>query len=82
MLALLLIFILSSPQQQVHIDKLLGPRESRCLQAIEADPKDADLYVGRAATHLKLEQIIEAANDANKAVDLDPRNSRAYLRKG
>jgi len=51
-------------------------------EAVSKAPQCADLYVSRAAVHLKLEDFTSAIADANKAVGLDPTNSKAYLRKG
>ena len=51
-------------------------------QAIKEDPKDAELFARRAAAHLKLKEYIEAATDANKAIELDPQAFRGYLMKG
>ena len=51
-------------------------------QAIKEDPKDAELFARRAAAHLKLKEFIEAATDANKAIELDPKAFRGYLMKG
>lgn len=52
------------------------------LQAIAADTHSAELYANRAQTHLKLENFIEAVEDASKALELDPRLSKAHSRKG
>jgi tetratricopeptide (TPR) repeat protein len=51
-------------------------------QAIETSPQCAELYVLRAAVHLKTENFTSAIADSNKAISLDPNNSKAYLRKG
>jgi suppressor of G2 allele of SKP1 len=51
-------------------------------QAIEVSPQCAELYVLRAAVHLKTENFTSAIADSNKAITLDPNNSKAYLRKG
>ena len=39
-------------------------------------------FAARAQTHLKLENYLEASGDAQKAIDLDPRLGKAYLRRG
>lgn len=52
------------------------------LQAITAQPENAGLYSARAQTHIKLEDWLSAAEDAGKAVQLDPRNAKAQFRKG
>jgi len=51
-------------------------------QAIEIAPQSADLLVARAAVHLKLDDFPAAIGDANKAIQLDSGNPKAYLRKG
>lgn len=52
------------------------------MQALAADPQSAELYANRAQTRLKLENYLEAVEDASKALDLNPRLSKAHLRKG
>jgi suppressor of G2 allele of SKP1 len=51
-------------------------------QALKADPDNATLYTGRAATYVKLEQHIEASEDAGKAIALDSKQTEAYLQRG
>jgi suppressor of G2 allele of SKP1 len=51
-------------------------------QAITAASNVAELYVSRAALHIKMENFTAAISDANKAISIDPKNSKAYLRKG
>ena len=51
-------------------------------QAIDASPEDAALYSQRAQTHIKLENFIDAADDAGKAIELDPKTGRHHHRKG
>ncbi|KAG1367743.1 protein SGT1 [Cocos nucifera] len=51
-------------------------------QALELDPKNADLYADRAQAYIKLQNYTEAVADANRAIELDPLLSKAYLRKG
>ncbi|WOL08314.1 hypothetical protein Cni_G17067 [Canna indica] len=51
-------------------------------QALDLEPRNADLFADRAQTNLKLEKFTEAVVDANKAMELDPSISKAYLRKG
>jgi suppressor of G2 allele of SKP1 len=50
--------------------------------AIEKASDSSELHVLRAAVHLKLENFTKAISDCNKAIVLDPTNSKAYLRKG
>ncbi|XP_061344059.1 protein SGT1 homolog A-like [Gastrolobium bilobum] len=51
-------------------------------QAIHLDPNNADLFADRAQAHIKLNAFTEAVSDANKAIQLNPSLSKAYLRKG
>ncbi|KAL8210883.1 hypothetical protein R6Q57_005320 [Mikania cordata] len=51
-------------------------------QAIVYDPNNSELYSDRAQANIKLKNLTEAVADANKAIDLDPSNPKAYLRKG
>ena len=51
-------------------------------QAIAADPENAGVYSARAQTHIKLEDWLAAAEDAGKAVQLDPSSAKAHFRKG
>ncbi len=54
----------------------------RLRQAIDASPNDPSLYSQRAQTHIKLENYLEAAEDAGKAIELDPKTGRHHHRKG
>uniref|UniRef100_A0A1D1YXX0 Protein SGT1 homolog n=1 Tax=Anthurium amnicola TaxID=1678845 RepID=A0A1D1YXX0_9ARAE len=51
-------------------------------QALDMDPKNADLLADRAQANIKLKGFTEAVADANRAIELDPLMSKAYLRKG
>ncbi|KAF5772295.1 putative CS domain, SGS domain, HSP20-like chaperone, tetratricopeptide repeat-containing [Helianthus annuus] len=51
-------------------------------QAILIDPTNADLFSDRAQANIKLHNFTEAVSDANKAIELDRSNPKAYLRKG
>ncbi|XP_072999311.1 protein SGT1 homolog [Typha latifolia] len=51
-------------------------------QALDIDPRNADLYADRAQANIKLENYTEAVADANRAIQLDPSMTKAYLRKG
>lgn len=50
--------------------------------AIEADGTIAEYFVKRSQTYIKLTQYEAAEEDASKACELDPSNSKAFLRKG
>uniref|UniRef100_A0A5B7B960 SGT1 n=1 Tax=Davidia involucrata TaxID=16924 RepID=A0A5B7B960_DAVIN len=51
-------------------------------QAINLNPKSADLFADRAQANIKLNSFTEAVADANKAIEFDPSMVKAYLRKG
>ncbi|XP_058779150.1 protein SGT1 homolog [Vicia villosa] len=51
-------------------------------QAILLDPTKPELYADRAQANIKLNNFTEAVADANKAIELNPSLSKAYLRKG
>ncbi|KAI3731339.1 hypothetical protein L1987_62527 [Smallanthus sonchifolius] len=51
-------------------------------QAILINPTNADLFSDRAQANIKLQNFTEAVSDANKAIELDSSNPKAYLRKG
>ncbi|KAI9160299.1 hypothetical protein LWI28_006951 [Acer negundo] len=50
-------------------------------QAIAISPTNAELFADRAQANIKLKNLTEAVADANKAIELDPSMSKAYLRK-
>jgi suppressor of G2 allele of SKP1 len=49
---------------------------------LELEPSNGSIWEARAHAHIKLEQYVEAAADALKAIELDPGLAKAYLRKG
>ncbi|KEH26376.1 putative SGS domain, HSP20-like chaperone, acetyltransferase A, auxiliary subunit [Medicago truncatula] len=51
-------------------------------QAITLDPLKPEFYADRAQAHIKLNNFTDAVADANKAIELNPSLSKAYLRKG
>eukprot|EP00250_Pteridium_aquilinum_P000770 c10934_g1_i1 orf=145-1248(+) len=52
-------------------------------KAIAADPDNAaSLLTSRAQANLKLQNFTDAVADANKAIELNPSISKAFLRKG
>ncbi|KAG5617123.1 hypothetical protein H5410_016947 [Solanum commersonii] len=51
-------------------------------QAITMSPMNPELFADRAQANIKLNYFTEAVVDANKAIELDPTMSKAYLRKG
>lgn len=51
-------------------------------KAIDQQVDDAKLYSNRSAAYLELQQYEEALKDAQTTINLDPRWSKGYLRKG
>ncbi|PWA80795.1 SGT1-like protein [Artemisia annua] len=51
-------------------------------QAIALDPQTSHLFSDRSQANIKLNNFTEAVADANKAIELDSSNAKAYLRKG
>ncbi|GMH41221.1 hypothetical protein BSKO_09131 [Bryopsis sp. KO-2023] len=51
-------------------------------KALETLSGNADVYARRAQAHLQLDNHLDAAEDAGKAIELDPTLAKAYLRKG
>ncbi|KAL8148347.1 protein SGT1 homolog [Apium graveolens] len=51
-------------------------------QAISLNPKHPELYADRAQANIKLLHFTEAVADANRAIEMDPSMTKAYLRKG
>lgn len=51
-------------------------------QVINERGKTAELLAARSQTYTAMEKYVEALEDANKAIELDPNSSQGYLRKG
>ena len=51
-------------------------------RAIALDSQNPDFYVNRSHTLQKLEKYQESKKDAEKAIELNPSEAKAYLRKG
>ncbi|KAF3940407.1 hypothetical protein ABW19_dt0203583 [Dactylella cylindrospora] len=51
-------------------------------QALQLTPRSAALYSNRSATYLQLGQLEQALADADRAVQYDPKWSKAYRRRG
>ncbi|KAI4351624.1 hypothetical protein L6164_005967 [Bauhinia variegata] len=51
-------------------------------QAIDLNPRSAELFSDRAQVNIKLNNFTEAVADANRAIELNPKLSKAYYRKG
>ncbi|KAL6581483.1 Cochaperone protein [Orobanche minor] len=51
-------------------------------QAIALSPNNAELFADRAQANIKLQNFTDAVADANKAIQLDAKIAKAYLRKG
>eukprot|EP00283_Hemiselmis_rufescens_P003945 CAMPEP_0173418440 /NCGR_PEP_ID=MMETSP1357-20121228/595_1 /TAXON_ID=77926 /ORGANISM="Hemiselmis rufescens, Strain PCC563" /LENGTH=143 /DNA_ID=CAMNT_0014380929 /DNA_START=31 /DNA_END=458 /DNA_ORIENTATION=+ len=73
---------LSNEANALFVDEDYDSALDLYTQAIEVAPQAAELYVARAAVHLKMEDYPAAIGDANKAIQLDGGSAKAYLRKG
>ncbi|CAD6334342.1 unnamed protein product [Miscanthus lutarioriparius] len=51
-------------------------------QAIELNSSNAVYFANRAFAHTKLEEYGSAVQDATKAIEIDPRYSKGYYRRG
>ncbi|XP_021364370.1 protein SGT1 homolog [Mizuhopecten yessoensis] len=51
-------------------------------EAISVEPDKDEAYSHRAQAYIKLEQFKDAERDSGKAIELNPKNSRAFFRKG
>ncbi|XP_024976959.1 protein SGT1 homolog B-like [Cynara cardunculus var. scolymus] len=51
-------------------------------KAIIINPNNSELFSDRSQANIKLKNFTEAVADANKAIELDSSNPKAYLRKG
>ncbi|NWW14357.1 SGT1 protein, partial [Oreocharis arfaki] len=50
--------------------------------ALEKNPDDAEYYCQRAYAHILLQKYADAVADANKSLELNPKNAVALFRKG
>ncbi|KAK9820252.1 hypothetical protein WJX72_008100 [[Myrmecia] bisecta] len=73
---------LSKQAAAAFIDEEYDQAIELYTQAISQSPKDANLYVARAQAQIKQENYMDAVDDANKALELDSKLSKAHLRKG
>lgn len=51
-------------------------------QAIEVNDQNAVYWANRAFAHTKLEEYGSAIHDATKAIEIDPKYSKGYYRRG
>jgi len=51
-------------------------------EALSLEADNASVYINRAAAHIKLKNFTDAVADATRAIELNPKLSKAYLRKG
>ncbi|XP_060064783.1 protein SGT1 homolog [Ylistrum balloti] len=67
-------------------DEFVNENYQKALQlyteAITAEPDKEEAYSHRSQVYIKLEQFKEAEQDAGKAIEINPKNSKAYFRKG
>lgn len=51
-------------------------------EAIKLNGNSATYFSNRAAAHLEMRNFLQAETDSSKAIDLDKKNVKAYLRRG
>ncbi|KAF9011149.1 hypothetical protein BDQ17DRAFT_1345591 [Cyathus striatus] len=76
-----------SKAEQVKLEgnKLYGKKDfqaayDRFSEAIELDPENAIFYANRSAASFSMKEYLDAGVDAEKAVELDPKYTKAWLR--
>jgi tetratricopeptide (TPR) repeat protein len=76
----------AEPREQLSLVHLLkeNPRASveEQTQLIERQPQQASHYVNRAFAFTQLKDFVEAANDYDRAIELEPENERLYFLRG
>ena len=60
----------------------LQKKEARPTQQALKIAPSSSIYEARSNAYAKLGSYVEAAQDGGKAVELDPQNAKAHLRKG
>ncbi|KAL4575839.1 hypothetical protein LXL04_011926 [Taraxacum kok-saghyz] len=73
---------LAAKAKEAYIDDHFELAVELYSQAILIDPNNSELFSDRAQANIKLKNFTEAVADANKAIELDSSNYKAYLRKG
>ncbi|KAI8546277.1 hypothetical protein RHMOL_Rhmol07G0104700 [Rhododendron molle] len=73
---------LANQAREAFVDDDFRSAVDLYTQAIDLNPRSADLYAERAQANIKLNNFTEAVADANKAIEIDPSMAQAYLRKG
>ncbi|KAE9459504.1 hypothetical protein C3L33_08525, partial [Rhododendron williamsianum] len=73
---------LANQAREAFVDDDFRSAVDLYTQAIDLNPRSADLYAERAQANIKLDNFTEAVADANKAIEIDPSMAKAYLRKG
>lgn len=65
------------------VDEDYAAAEAHYTTALAEKPEDAaEIYAGRSASRLKLEDFVGAADDARKAVAAAPGLAKAHMRRG
>ncbi|KAM6586760.1 hypothetical protein CsatA_009365 [Cannabis sativa] len=73
---------LEKQAKEAFIDDHFQLAHDLLSQAIDICSTKPDLYLDRAQANIKLDNFTEAVADANRAIELEPLNAKAYLRKG
>lgn len=71
-----------SEAMEAFVDEDYATALQLYTELVDAAPTHVASWVHRSAVHLKLDQPLDALDDANKAIALDAGNSKAYLRRG
>ncbi|KAF5831066.1 HSP20-like chaperone [Dunaliella salina] len=64
------------------VDEDYGKACELYTQALQAEPSNAKILEARANAHLRMENWMDALQDSKMAAELDPKSSKALLRKG
>ncbi|XP_010450392.1 PREDICTED: protein SGT1 homolog A-like isoform X2 [Camelina sativa] len=73
---------LADKAKEAFIDDEFDVAVDLYSKAIDLEPNCADFFADHAQAYIKLLSFTEAVADANKAIELDPTLTKAYLRKG
>ncbi len=74
------------PREQISLVHRLKENPRRSVEEqtllIERQPKQASHYVNRAFAYAELQEFTDAANDYDRAIELEPENEQIYFLRG
>ncbi|KAL5011951.1 hypothetical protein ScPMuIL_010502 [Solemya velum] len=73
---------LFSKANEEFVNENYGKALKLYTEAVESDDSQDDVFACRAHAYIKLQQYKEAEQDADKAISLNPKNVKAFFRKG